>query len=1424
MKFKAFSYIFLILILVLINFQTLMSSSYIIKFTENNKNKNDNILNLNLKIKYKKVFDYSTTNSKYAKILSSESSRYLNELGKYYVAEIQEDSIYYRLKNNSAIESIQDNYIFQVDGSPKDNTNVIYSLKENQWDLDNINAKKAWKIATGKGIIIGLVDSGVELTHPDFTNQLYINPAEDINHNGKFDNWPSTEIRDGVSGDLDGIDEDGNGFVDDVCGYNFVDTDYEALGNSQGRDPQINDDNGHGTSVAGVMCANNSNGLTGIAYNAKILPLKAIDLQGNGEADDIAAAIVYGAMNGAKILNMSFGETFDSELIHSAIKFAESLGVFVAASSGNNNSNRPHFPSDYEEVCSVGASTKESQKWSLSNYGNNLDIVAPGSSVMTTKWGATYGDVSGTSIASPHVSAVAALILEKNPGLKPHQIKDILKSSAKDIDVSGWDLQTASGLVDAYAALQFNGMPELSISYPNKYSFYSNKTIKKLPVIGTIAVPLFDSYSIFIGEGLYPSQWDTLVYQAKDQIINDTLALIDISKFETSYYTTYVSVKQKDNLEIMKRLSFAVSAEKNILQFETLNIIYPIVENKRAVLIAAKGTVNSRFYIKYKIKNTEDNYSFASETDHYSTYHTVLLDDHIEPETTYEAIAILEADNGETSEMNFEFFRHNSYFREDLLNNKTYSLPPSAILNKVVTNTKDTVFAMNELNGPFWKNTKVMKFSNNIFTVLDSNNNLNNFNIPVDLGKDGDNIQFLTSANRTAYLFSGDQSGHYFKNKIFDSETIKFSPAGLVDIDNDGKFEIIGFSDTAFHCLKKFGTKFIQTAQTLPITNWKKSISSDPGFASGDFDGDGNQDICFMNYNGDIFIYSYINNKFQLQYSDTSSYTSNNVYFANPDVDGDGKPEILIGFPGDYELFGEEVGVENLWQYMLIKYTDNKQYEIVWKDFIYPVRSGITGAGYYYKNGLSAGNIDNEPGDEILLTPFPNLYAYKWDKSQNTMVPYIRYNGVFSNSSLVYDFDKNGINEFSLNTGDRTQFFEVDTSVKIEAPNGLTAISTDSGTVFLKWNYKTGANMNFTIWIKNGVVDSESPFVRYASTNVNWMNITNLENNKIYTFAVKVEDTVDSFESKFSDSIAVFVHDRIYVQTLESDSIKIIVHFSGKMSDKAYSPKLFSVVNGSQPLTNIYPVSSIKTKDNSIMLRFSEPLADGTYSLHLSGLNDYYNSEIRDTNINFEIINGVMCYSSLYLLNLNVINEETLLLKYSDKVETTSALNVENYKIEPTGKIFSIEEHGNEGNQVTINLDKKSGIGAFGNVYTLFVSDVKTLSGNVMTKGTGNSLSFVFLGNDLSKAFVYPNPINYNITEKATFGELPEKCKIEIYNLDFVKINTLESGKANGGIDWDCRDNKGKKLDSGIYLFKVIKINNDGSEIDSDLIKFAIVN
>jgi subtilisin family serine protease len=266
----------------------------------------------------------------------------------------------------------------------------------------DIDAPEAWAAGyTGSSsVVVGIIDTGIDYTHPDLAANIWTNPGE-------------------VAGD--GLDNDGNGFVDDVHGYDFV-----GAGDSDPRD-----DNGHGTHVAGTIGATGDNGVgvVGVNWNVKLMALKFLNASGQGLTDDAIEAVNYAAGMGVRITNNSWGGGGFSQALYDAINVSNSL--FVAA-AGNGASSTLRLPAGYDlpNIISVAATDASDNLATFSSYGADwVDLAAPGVAVFSTYAGNTYATISGTSMATPHVSGAAALLLASNPSLTTADVKATLLNS-----------------------------------------------------------------------------------------------------------------------------------------------------------------------------------------------------------------------------------------------------------------------------------------------------------------------------------------------------------------------------------------------------------------------------------------------------------------------------------------------------------------------------------------------------------------------------------------------------------------------------------------------------------------------------------------------------------------------------------------------------------------------------------------------------------------------------------------------------------------------------------------------------------------------------------------------------------------------------------------------------------------------------------
>jgi subtilisin family serine protease len=198
---------------------------------------------------------------------------------------------------------------------------------------------------------------------------------------------------------------------------------------------------------------NNEEGVAGISWYNNILPVKVLDETGAGSTYSVAQGIIWATDQGAKVINMSLGNYAEAKFLHDAIRYAFDRDVVLVAASGNDNTNQPGYPAAYPEVFAVAATDAEGRKAPFSNYGDCIDVAAPGVSIASTYPGNHYAALSGTSMASPHVTALAALIRSANPQLTNVEVMDIMRQTATDLGEPGKDIYFGYGQIDIARAL-----------------------------------------------------------------------------------------------------------------------------------------------------------------------------------------------------------------------------------------------------------------------------------------------------------------------------------------------------------------------------------------------------------------------------------------------------------------------------------------------------------------------------------------------------------------------------------------------------------------------------------------------------------------------------------------------------------------------------------------------------------------------------------------------------------------------------------------------------------------------------------------------------------------------------------------------------------------------------------------------------------
>ena len=326
-------------------------------------------------------------------------------------------------RNNPDVEYAEPNYIYHAYMTPND---PYYTY---QWHFPSISMGPAWDESTGSGVLVGIIDTGV--AYEDY---------------GSYQQAP---------------DLANTSFV---AGYDFVNNDSHA-----------NDDQAHGTHVCGTVAqsTNNSLGVAGTAFNCTIMPIKVLDSNGSGYITDIADGIYYAADNGCQVINMSLGGSSGSTTLQNAVQYAYNAGVTIVCAAGNAGTSSPQYPAAYSECISVSAVRYDNTITDYSCYGSTIDICAPGGDVSVDQNGDGYGDgvlqqtfasgsptsfgyyfYEGTSMASPHVAGVAAMVIAAAGGsMSPAEVRNVLESTATDLGASGWDQYYGYGKVNAYDAV-----------------------------------------------------------------------------------------------------------------------------------------------------------------------------------------------------------------------------------------------------------------------------------------------------------------------------------------------------------------------------------------------------------------------------------------------------------------------------------------------------------------------------------------------------------------------------------------------------------------------------------------------------------------------------------------------------------------------------------------------------------------------------------------------------------------------------------------------------------------------------------------------------------------------------------------------------------------------------------------------------------
>lgn len=1380
--------------LLIISLNSYAQEKYFIKFSYE-VSKEEGISKINSKIA--EIFSEKPYESK---VTSFAGLNYTDdpEIQKIFFIELDSeiDSVFLK---ELGLEYIQKSRLLRTDILSND------SLVSTQWGLTKINIKDAWDVSVGSdSIIVAVIDTGIDYYHPDLNENLFINLAEDLNGNGFLD-----------AEDIDGLDNDNNGFIDDVIGWDFTDRKGFPFDSTGGDyltwDNDPFDNNGHGTNVAGVIGAisNNGMGISGVVKNIRIMNLRSFDPGGYGEEEDAASAILYAVNNGAKVINMSFGDNSFSFVLRDVIRYAYSKGVVLVGSAGNSNSKLPHYPSAYPEVISLGASTEQDVVAGFSNKGSTIDLVAPGQFITTLAPGYEYTSVSGTSFSAPYAAGVAALLLSKNDYL-PSEIKSILKSTSTDIAEPGWDIRSGAGRLDAGKALKIGTESIFAFTYPRQDFSTASDTIN---ISATVLSPYFISYSLDWGLGYNPENWQNIFSDGNYQVFNQKLATLNFSGLPDTVATLRLILLQSNGRSMEERINFYIDRTPPVLQ----PVIFgPALFGEKPTIFASLATddkcVSKMFYRK---QGSADDYEFIT-LDGLSTNNRFVKNFHygfipkdlIRSDQIYEIYFEVENLSGLVTSFwdEGEPFRIKTDENFNIVFNSVekFSLPAGRIFPDQFLDSGNNSLLINEdSNSRF---CKIYEFDSDSLVVKDSLYERRPKSV-TDINNDG-KPEILSNFVRDMYLDLRTESGSY--QTVFGDSSGSMWPVTSGDFDSDGFLDIVGIknSEQIFHL--ELDNSYKIREQSI-LDNFTSEVLFGNSFGLnngviGDADNDGKIEFTLLDNDGDIILYEFNSaGKLVPDASITTYFWGKRNNISLGDFDGNGLTDIAVllqSFP--------DVDIAPFYTYYVTTLSANKTNDL---DYGFVLDPSVE-----FDNGFADINssirimdLNNDGKKELILFTFPYVYIREFNNQKNKSDVVFYAEGINSENIFVGDIDSDSLPEIGFPGRNSVQLIQFGGTKKIPKPLLLDCYAEKVGTNSLQW---TVSGDTYFIYRKVEGAD----YLLMDSTNSNqFLDSSEVSSGKYYNYKVLAYDSASEEYSLMSEPVKIFNHTPGKIESvLVPGNRNLIVKSSEKVNNTIENLGSFFIKNLGTPNS----VTSFS--ENSYLLSFNDPLVPGDHEIIISGLRDFYRSPIPPDTVTFtiEIVENEDLF---YITNLTVRDEYRIKLTFNRIVAPSNIGNPANYQVSPSNPIEGAILDPSDSSAVIITFSNR--IRNSGIEYQLHVKGLVSRDGVTLTEGSGSKMIISNFAHDLSDVFVYPNPYRKNkfLNDKLMFANLTQKANIYIFSLNGNKINEIEETDGNGGVEWDLKDKTGKPVSSGIYFYLIKSIDKNGNVVEEKIGKFAVI-
>ncbi|MEM9665195.1 MAG: S8 family serine peptidase [Bacteroidota bacterium] len=1289
--------------------------------------------------------------------------------------------------------------------------------------LSVIRTEPAWRITRGAGVQIGVLDTGIDFSHPDLADRRWVNPGEDLNGNGRLD--PS---------DYNGRDDDGNGFVDDLYGFDFVDraTPIEA-GDYTGRDAFPDEDpapgggRGHGTFVAGVLSATGGNevGIVGVAPEAQLVSLRAFGSDGLGEDDDVAAAIVYAADLGVEVINLSFGDVYWSPLMHEAIRYAVSQGTVMVASAGNVGGDAPHYPSDYPEVLSVAwLDAAGAGIAGRGTFGVGIDLGAPGSGIFTTLFPrpdqdpaaitARYGRRSGSSVAAPMVAGAAALLKAVDATLSPASIRSTLTATAEDLGEPGWDQRTAAGRLNVGAALQRALPGRIELLAPD---FGEALDPRETVVIGTVLDPDLVSYQVFYTPGAedITEAWTPLSPVQTGQVWRDTLAVWPTTNLPDSAYTLRLvaTVGSGQPIEVRHRVVLDRTPPTLTVRETGTALLGPYWG------VTVDLETDDLTEVTLNVLRGPD--TLAVQSDRRTRRHGVSWWD----------------TEGRGGPVTIELIARNvaglvSRYKRSLeipaavsawpLERAVLQAPHGFLLPQLTDFDDDGLreLVFNRYQDG-WVGDSLMIYEwgggdvQRVQTVLASV-------IPRDVGDgDGDGRrELLTQVGGATLVLEAPEARRY--------------PTALAFADTVGLRN--PFDDAA-----SFGTRYV------------------------DFEGDGQQELLVHNTRawrvlgaqGETYAERFrLENPTGVGRSEIDRNEFQQAEALYEDLDGDGRAELLVGdSDGDWIMYASPNGglPAPIWTFETDRYNAGDrlaagrlldQREAVFATFTQnwtqATRTGERepdlGRLYLWISDLQGGfqavdslllpgplsrhgslvfaDLDQDGGDELVVSSAPHLYVLSWTAEQGwqlrlhqgpvraahpTAPPVVGAAldtvGVRSTVTVAGDLDGDGRTDLVAASRDgRMHWWRWAGRPAVEPPRWVQAFPQDDSTLVLTWSHPGADSVRILAAPPGGALDVQATWrpeeARSMTASLRRLAVSD----------VALQAWRGGSSSPLTARVQLVPHAPArVVDVTRANADRVDVRFSLPLAPST-APGSFRI--GAQTAETV----TLSEGGTVAQVRFAEALEEGQ-RLVWQGVTDHLLAPVADTSARIPAL--LAAPRELRLASWEIDpDSQVVVLRFSASLDPASAQVRPHYRVEPAGQVEAVSFDPERPAEVRVRIGGIP-LGPTGQSTRLIVDGVEGQAGEALA-AEGNTVILSQAATSLADVYTYPNPYRADRhPERVTVAGLTPGARVRIYSATGLLVRSLEATDQTGGLLWDLRDERGALVPSGLYL---LRVEADGQE------------